>query len=292
MTLLEVTGRRKLPVWRTVRACYATVLRNLRQLVRISWLWLLIMIPVYAAAYWFALLPSEPRLVRLVLAKLPFVVELPFLASIAVAWHRLVLRREQMTARVFLRLDSAVGAYALCSFAFLVLGYGPIWGFQLFFTPEIAHGAQLGLLPPSQFAVLVLSLAAALVVSLVICLLVVPRLSLVLPALALGERLSLRQAWSITRANALRLALATSICMLPVAVLVVFPVLPALPFMFGDASEWHVALDLINELLRSLVYRVLVSLGYAVLTIFAVTLLSMAYGFFTELREESASPAA
>ena len=66
----------------------------------------------------------------------------------------------------------------------------------------------------------------------------------------------------------------------------------ALPFMLGDASEWHVAQNLTNQLLHSPVYRVLVSLGYAVLTIFAVALLSITYGFFTELREESASPPA
>jgi hypothetical protein len=235
------------------------------------------------------LLPSEPRLVRLILDKLPLIVELPFLASIAVAWHRLVLRREQVTAPVFLRLDGAVGFYALCSFALLVLGHGPIWGFQFFYTPEIAHAAQFGLLAPSQLATLVLSFAAALVVSLAVCLLVVPRLSLVLPALALGERLSLRQAWRITQANVFRLAVATCLCILPAAVLVVLPALRALPFMSGSPSEWNVAQDLMNRLLHSLVYRVLISLGYAVLTIFAVTLLSMAYRFFAELREVSTS---
>jgi len=39
----------KLPVWQSVRASYAIVARNLGQLVRMCWLWVLIMVPVYAA---------------------------------------------------------------------------------------------------------------------------------------------------------------------------------------------------------------------------------------------------
>src|SRR5262249_56751961 len=50
-------------------------------------------------------------------------------------------------------------------------------------------------------------------------LLVLPRLSLVMPATALGERLSLRHAWRMTRGNTLRLGMATALCMLPAVTL-------------------------------------------------------------------------
>ena len=50
-------------------------------------------------------------------------------------------------------------------------------------------------------------------------LLVLPRLSLVMPALALGQRLSLRHAWRITQGNTLRLGTATALCMLPAVTL-------------------------------------------------------------------------
>ena len=50
-------------------------------------------------------------------------------------------------------------------------------------------------------------------------LLVLPRLSLVTPAMALGERLSLRHAWRVTRGNTLRLGVATALCMLPAVTL-------------------------------------------------------------------------
>ena len=122
MTLLEVSERRKLPVWRTVRACYATVLQNFGQLVRISWLWLLIMVPVYAAVHWLIStvwaapgIQTMPQWVSEFAIVLPLVVELPFLASIAVAWHRLVLRHEHVSTSAYLRLDTSVWLYALCS---------------------------------------------------------------------------------------------------------------------------------------------------------------------------------
>ena len=50
-------------------------------------------------------------------------------------------------------------------------------------------------------------------------LLVLPRLSLVMSALALGERLLLRLAWRITRRNTLRLGAAAALCMLPAVTL-------------------------------------------------------------------------
>jgi hypothetical protein len=112
-------------------------------------------------------------------------------------------------------------------------------------------------------------------------LLVVPRLALVLPAAALGERLSLRQAWRSTRANALRLALATCLCMLPAVGL--FTLLPSL-LGYLDRT-WTFGVDtpigyVIRQLVDSPVYAVFNSLGSAVVAILAVTLLSLTYRFF------------
>ena len=82
------TSPPKLPFWRTVGACYATVFGNLGQLLRISWLWLLIMLPVYAVAQWLTSPAQGSEMGDLLLGMLPSVLELPALASIAVAWHR------------------------------------------------------------------------------------------------------------------------------------------------------------------------------------------------------------
>jgi hypothetical protein len=288
MTALATAAPRKLPVWSTVGGCYATVAHDIGQLVRISWLWLLLMVPVYAAAHWlvsfdWALTAPDwawmaPRWVREIAPVMPLVVELPFLASIAVAWHRLVLRHERVSARAYLRLDRPVWLYAMCALGFLVLTIGP-------FLPVVALGAatqySYGLqgLHTELLLVILLALGA---LSLGVSLFVLPRLSLVLPALALGERLSLSKAWRITRGNTLRFALATYLCMLP-ALLLLMP-LPLLSLVLSGPG-W------LNQLLDSLGYIVFNSLAYAVLTIFAVTLLSLTYRFFVVPGEGAAPPA-
>ena len=58
------------------------------------------------------------------------VVDLPFLASIAVAWHRLVLREERVTKPAYLRLDGTVWRYVLYAVAFLLLEVP---------TPDVRH---------------------------------------------------------------------------------------------------------------------------------------------------------
>jgi hypothetical protein len=282
MAAIATPAPGKLPVWSTVGACYATVARNLGQLVRISWLWLLIMVPVYAVAHWLALRnwdwPQEQAMkggVSQLIALLPFVVELPFLASIAVAWHRLILRRERVTQPAYLRLDKTVWLYALYSFAFLVLMQGPPTGF-LILAPETPLTAVLWLV-----AIIVLALA--------IGLLMLPRLSLVLPAVAVGERLSLGQAWRMSRGNTLRLALATCLCVLPAAFTLLLPLLFLSLFLrvSADADGISQLLDGFDQLLGSLVYAVVNSIGYAVLVIFAVTLLSLTYAFFAAPHDEN-----
>lgn len=259
--------------------CYALVARNFGQLVRISWLWLLIMVPVYAAAHWLASpnwIEMAPRWVKEIAPVMPIVVELPFLASIAVAWHRMVLRHERVSAPAYLRLDRQVWLYAMCALGLLVLTIGPL-------LPIIAVGAatqySYGLQNLDTEIVLAIVLALA-VLGQAVGLFVLARLSLVLPALALGERFSLSKVWRVTRGSTLRFALATSLCMLPALLLRML-----VPFLSLFLSEpWW-----LNQLLDSLGYTVFDSLAYAVLTILAVTLLSLTYRFFVLSSDEGAA---
>jgi hypothetical protein len=212
MTAIPASAPPKLPVWQTVCASYAIVGRNLRQLVRICWVWVLIMVAVYIGLNWLAeTWPGETGAqaahpwLREIGATLP--VDLPFLASIAVAWHRLVLRGERVTQPAYVRLDRVVWRYVLYAFVFLLLGALLIIAFLI--VADFSAGLLLELL----------AAPAATGATMAIGLLVLPRLSLVMSALALGERHSLRHAWSITRGYTLRLGMATALCMVPAVTL-------------------------------------------------------------------------
>jgi len=264
MSSLSTIAPRKLPVWRTVGACFATVARNFGQLLRITWLWLLIMLPAYAAVDWLiwwwttVVGQQEEGIIAQAMTMLPNVIELPALASIAVAWHRLVLREERVSGAFYLRLDRAVWWYALFLFVFFAVSVGPIVSGAI---PPIA-------LPDNSdglWAVL-MSLGAIFYVAagLAIALLVLPRVSLVLPAIALGEPLSLADAWRATRGNTWRLAWASLLCSLP-------PFVPFVPLF------WYADLDARTA---SVIIGTIFSLAYVLIVTIAVTLLSLAYRYF------------
>src|SRR5882672_9371473 len=116
----------KLPLWRTIGQAYAIWARNLPELIRISWLWLLIMTPVLAILMWWQVptftamidaakagRPDPTPAITLLAQVLNGVVMLPMLASIAVAWHRLLLRHEHVGSGTYLRFDGIVLGYGL-----------------------------------------------------------------------------------------------------------------------------------------------------------------------------------
>jgi hypothetical protein len=100
-------------------------------------------------------------------------VGLPALASIAVAWHRLLLKDERPGAGVYLRLDGVVAGYAVLAFWLGLITLAPSYvGVMLQSMP--AHGLVSGV----QFLAGVGTITAFFVVA---------RLSLVLPGKALGR---------------------------------------------------------------------------------------------------------
>jgi len=279
MTAVFASAPPKLPVWQTVRASYAIVGCNLRQLARICWVWVLIMALVYIgldrlAETWLKDFAAQAHhWLREIAAALPMPVDLPFLASIAVAWHRLVLRGERVTQPTYVRLDGVVWRYVLYAFVFLLLERG-----TLLITALLALNLAIEADPSTRILIdEVLAAPAATGATMAIGLLVLPRLSLVMPAMALGEQLSLRCAWRITRGNTLRLGMATALCMLPAVTLAILvPLLMLLVLMWAWMPVW----DLAIQLSQSYAYAVFVALAYPILTIFGVTLLSLAYRFF------------
>jgi len=302
MAAIAITPPRKLPVWQSVRASYAIVTRNLGQFARIVWLWLLLMVPVHVALGWLvqaipAAAGSQAAFgwVRAVAEALPLPIELPFMASIAVAWHRLVLRQERVTRPAYLRFDRVVWRYTLCSFALFLMPRGvPVICALL--VSFLAYAVVL----PDAIAVMLIDIISAepfIVLVMAIVLLLLPRLVLVLPGVALGAPLSLRHAWRITRANTLRLGLATFLCVLPaLSVAMLGPFLKLLaraPWWLDFSWPQIVALmwawDLAIQLSQSHAYAVFSTLAYVCLSIFGITLLSLTYRFF--VAPDHASPA-
>jgi hypothetical protein len=294
MTATAASAPPKLPIWQTVRASYAIVARNVGQLARICWLWVLIMVPVYAALDWLEeTWPGESgeqgmyHSMREIAAALPSPVDLPYVASIAVAWHRLVLREERVTQPAYLRLDGVVWRYVLYTFAFLLLERGAAV-ISAFLVQNLAIEAD----PSTRLLIELLAAPTAAGAALVIGLLVVPRLSLVMPAVALRERLSLRHAWRVTRGNTLRLGVAAALCMLPavtlamlIPLLMVFVRAPwwldfSWPQIIALMWAWMPVWDLAIQLSQSLAYALFVALAYPILTIVGVMLLSLTYRYF------------
>jgi hypothetical protein len=221
MTAVTVAASSKLPLWRTIGQAYALWGGNFPDLVRVCWLWMLLMAPVFAFLTWW----QAPRAMELLQAARfgqPFVdpnplltmltqivakvVGLPALASIAVAWHRLLLKDERPGAGVYLRLDGIVAGYAVLAFWVGLITLAPSYvGVMLQSMP--AHGLASGV----QFLAGVGTITAFFVVA---------RLSLVLPGKALGrDDITFGAAWRVSKGNTWRMLWAYFFCILPLMVL-------------------------------------------------------------------------
>src|SRR4051794_5915265 len=64
MTTMTAAAPVKLPLWRTIGQAYALWARNLPELIRICWLWMLIMAPVLALWMWW----QEPHVAEVMQA--------------------------------------------------------------------------------------------------------------------------------------------------------------------------------------------------------------------------------
>jgi hypothetical protein len=245
------TRMRQLPVLRIISQAYRAPFENAAALLHASWLWLLLMAPIMFLFHWvtWSWLPQPPQAPGIqtsLIAWADCVITLPFLSSIAVAWHRLVLRGELV--RFSLRLGSVVWTYFITS---LILETVPrIWGVAANILP----------LP------LLLVLWA---VSLVLA----TRMSVILPAVAVQRYdVSWKRVWAATRWNTWRLVYGTVLC--------------AGPLIITGAIFWSVfgsptVEGRLSYALRETTY-VLVG---AILGIVEVGFLSFAYRWFFEAGE-------
>jgi hypothetical protein len=210
----------KLPLWATVKNSYRLAWVNYGYFLKISYAWLILSIPFLAAYYWFTL----PALADLTCAdpsrengQNPFtslddtfhstlvlspitILFILLTASIAVAWHRLILRNEKTANKFYLCIDNAVWNYFGVGFCFWLLSYLPT-----LFTLMAIHGT-----PFAWIVVFISSIAL---------LLITTRVSVILPAKALGlPEVSVKSVWQKTRWNFWRIFIGYFFCYLPTAI--------------------------------------------------------------------------
>jgi len=275
MTTMNVAAPSKLRLWRTVGQAYAVWARNVPDLIRIVWPWMLLTAPVLAAFSWW----EEPHLMGTMQATRagePFtdpapvlslvwqivgqLILLPALASTAVAWHRLLLRDEHPGPGIYLRLDSIVVGYAILAFWIGVITLAPGYVSRIF---QIVTGTSVTM--GDAAASVVQSLTG--VIS-IIAFFIVARLSLVLPGMALGrDDVGFGAAWEVSKRNTWRMFWAYFFCIFPGAAII------------GGISLW---LLLPHSRATGTLALLVMSLPWIPVGMISVGMLSLAYRHFFE----------
>ncbi|HMA48485.1 MAG TPA: hypothetical protein VKP60_01965 [Magnetospirillaceae bacterium] len=187
------------------------------------------------------------------------------LMTFAVGLHRTILARDVKTGIAFLRVDGHLRSYAWAWFKiFCVAILCAVIG---------ALVAALTLHKVNNLAGIGFSVVAVVIPMLFL----LPRFALALPAAALGEGSSLRQAWRLTRGNWLRIIAVLVLAILPFTLLGLLLELPTLaaaamsklvPNMAGALDSLKYVLVGFSAALRAIstaVLTVTLSLSYAAL---------------------------
>jgi hypothetical protein len=259
---------RTLPFWRTVGLAYAAPFVHVGALLRAAWLWLLVLVPAVLVISWYQAPMQAEVLARAgtePTSMYPWQLELLALlsqlvwsvpcASMAVAWHRLILNRETPAA-VYLRLDRRVWLYT----AFLL-----VMGLSLTALENLPRLVNTGFGEGAADSSAVNALFLALYTALM-C--VLGRLSLMLPAVSLGHTgFGLRQAWRATEGNTWRLFWGYLLCS--------FAILLPVSLLFGMVGADRVTATIIQAA---------TSLISVLAAIISVGFLSFAYRHLLEAR--------
>jgi hypothetical protein len=230
----------KLPVWSTVVQSYVLTFKNLGWFVKMAWVWLVVFLAVCVAVYWYAWPHFETAGTDKARAFLEAVAALPtsllsviIISSFAITWHRLLLLGETNKHRSHLRFDRTFFRYFGWVFLFSYIWLAPVVlpvVAELWLTQDVQSetdtsdhkevavpGANVDSAKPTKKILIEASnnwgvgwLRAGAVIlvimALTIMLAYVPaRLSLLLPAIALGHNLRPIDSWRLTSGNFCRL---------------------------------------------------------------------------------------
>ena len=265
----------KLPVFKIFGDMLDSVIENLSAALRMSWPWLLVLFPIRLAGdlylFFEGISKSKPMPTQIwtimgVTYTVALLTAIAF-ASIAVNWHRFILRSELAEGGQRLRLDGLVWRYF-----FVGLGIAVMVG--LILTAFVFGAGLLG----AVFAMASTALAVVVgtIVGLPLLLLVFgisARWSVKLVAIALGNKeYSLSDAWRITTGNTWRLA--------GLEFLFIFAILLIGLINFGAS---YVAGIAESALVAAAVAAVSVIVGWFS-TLMGITMLTSVYAFFVEKR--------
>jgi hypothetical protein len=262
----------KLPFWRTLGEAYGVWFKNLGELIGIAWIWMLIMAPIVGLFMWWQA-PAMLELMQHARAGRPdpnpgmsalmqainSVILLPILSSIAVAWHRLLLRNEHVSGP-YLRFDSVVIGYAVLFFLIALLFSVPQYLGQIYIAATQPPGA-IEISPAAMGVQFICSILA------IVALFFGCRLFMVLPAKAVGRDISFGTAWAATRRNSWRLFWGYMLSLLPFAVIV------------GGVGFW---LSLRGGATVATIIWTITTLLWALFGMVGVGFLSLAYRHFFE----------
>jgi hypothetical protein len=240
----------KLPLWRSIVWSYARVFTNLGFLIRISWLWLLLMVPLIAAADRYI---ENARLdgtisdsTSVTLSFLRYYITVPFFTSIAYAWVRMLLLGERQAGVAYLRLDwpvlrlmpiSLLGSLYLLAIA--VLAKLP-WSWLGFWLQAAFNRGM-----PVFALTFVIAMGLLTIVPAVVSF----RLVTALPAMAVGQGAGvLARSWQRTYGNFLRIALGTlAVAAVPGGINAYLGFLND-----SDAPTWKTTLSVVESVLGAL----------------------------------------
>jgi hypothetical protein len=222
----------KLPFWQTISLSYSFYFRHLGDALRISWLWLLIFMPLTGATNWLQMSWFAEAIPNMKPGKPPLPPAMPiamtilgnasalvmFLAgcSIAVAWHRLVLLGEHPGLSGGNIFSRNVWRYVGMGLAILLIAglpaFAVIASVSLWALPHAMDGGapemNAAKSNPAIFILIPIAYLAACII--------VTRLCLLLPARAVGDtRLTFKEMWGLTRGNAWRIFWGIAACSLP-----------------------------------------------------------------------------
>jgi hypothetical protein len=212
-----------------LRDAYLAVITNFVQLLRIAWVWALssaLFEELIVRLFGIPLFKGSELEKGFIAVAILVLTDVLAGASIAVAWHRLLLRNERSPSRIYFRLDRLVRRYfagvlmlliVWLVFAFLFL----VFLLGLIFVGVVVLGV-FGVVAPDiseatvdSISVVALSVAATVATVPTSC------LSILLPTRALERTASFGDAWRSTRSNRWRITIGTLLTCAPPLLLMV-----------------------------------------------------------------------